>query len=118
LWLEETLLHSTASRRNNDNLQPKLNSYFTYQTPDSAEKFTNKTKKGLGCDDIYRYSNLISCKQWSSYINNPFNSFVWQQYMQLISPFENTTSKKKQLETPYEISWMSLTSDVGPIKAH
>jgi hypothetical protein len=40
LWLEETLLHSTASRRKNDNLRPKLNSYFTYQTPDSTDKFT------------------------------------------------------------------------------
>ncbi len=40
LWLEETLLHSTARRRNIDNLQPTLNSYFAYQTPDSAEKFT------------------------------------------------------------------------------
>jgi hypothetical protein len=45
LWLEEALLHSTARRRNNDNLQPKLNSYFTYQTPDSAEKFTETKQK-------------------------------------------------------------------------
>ena len=45
LWLEEILLHSTARRRTNDNLQPKLNSYFTYQTPDSAEKFTETKQK-------------------------------------------------------------------------
>jgi hypothetical protein len=44
LWLEETLLHSSHRRRNNNNLQPKLISYFTYQTPESAEKFT-ETKK-------------------------------------------------------------------------
>jgi hypothetical protein len=47
LWLEETLLHSSPRRRNNDNLQPKLNSYFTYQTPDSAEKFTETKIKDL-----------------------------------------------------------------------
>ncbi len=45
LWLEETLLHSTARRRNNDNLQPELNSYFTYQSLDSAEKFTDTRQK-------------------------------------------------------------------------
>jgi hypothetical protein len=45
LWLEEILLHSTARRRTNDNLQPKLNSYFTYQTPDSAEKLTETRQK-------------------------------------------------------------------------
>jgi hypothetical protein len=44
LWLEETLLDSTARRRNNDNLHTKLYNYFTYQTPDSAEKF-RETKK-------------------------------------------------------------------------
>jgi hypothetical protein len=44
LWLEETLLHSSPRRRNNDDLQPKLISYFTYQTPDSAKKITD-TKK-------------------------------------------------------------------------
>jgi hypothetical protein len=56
LWLEETLLHSTARRRNNDNLQPKLNSYFTYQTPDSAEKFTEtKQKKDL---DVMRSADI------------------------------------------------------------
>jgi hypothetical protein len=87
LWLEETLLHSTARRRNNHNLQPRLNSYFTYQTPDSAEKFTEtKQNKGLGCDEIYGYSNLINWEQWSSYIKDLFNSFVREQYMQFISP--------------------------------
>jgi hypothetical protein len=53
LWLEETLLHSTARRRNYDNLQPKLNSYFTYQTPDSAELTEAIQKKELRCDDIF-----------------------------------------------------------------
>jgi hypothetical protein len=61
LWSEETLLHSTARRRNNDNFQPKLKSYFTYQTPDSAGKFAEtKQNKGLACDEIYGYSNLRS----------------------------------------------------------
>jgi hypothetical protein len=45
LWLKETLLHTSARRRNNENLRPKLNSYFTYQTPDSAEKFTETRQK-------------------------------------------------------------------------
>ncbi len=44
LWLGETLLHSSPRRRNSDNLQPKIVSHFTYQTPDSPEKIT-ETKK-------------------------------------------------------------------------
>ena len=61
LWLEETLLHSAARKRNNDNLQPTLSNYFTYQTPDSAGKFAEtKQNKGLACDEIYGYSNLRS----------------------------------------------------------
>ncbi len=116
LWLEKTLLHSTASRRNNDNLQPKLNSYYTYQTPDSTGKFKEtKQKQGLGCDEIYGYSTLINCKQWSSHIKDPLKSFVRKKYVQCISALENTTSKKNQLMPPYGISWMSLTSDVGPV---
>jgi hypothetical protein len=73
-------------------------------------------KKGLRCDEVYGYSNLINCKQWFSYIMAHFNSFVREQYAQFISPLENTTSKKKQLTPPYGILWMSLTSDVGPIE--
>jgi hypothetical protein len=113
LWLEETLLHISPRRRHNDSLQPKLNSYFTYQTHDSAEKIAEPKKKGLGSDEIYGYSDLINCEQWSSYIKDPFNSSVKEEYVQYISPLENTTSK---LTPPYGISWMSLTSDVGPIK--
>jgi hypothetical protein len=55
LWLKETLLHSSPRRKNNDNLQPKLISYFTYQTPDSTEKITETKNKGLGSDKIYGY---------------------------------------------------------------
>ncbi len=109
LWFEETLLYSTASKRNNDNLQPKLNNYFTYQTPDSAENFTEtKQKKRLKCNDIYGYSNLINCEQWFSSIMDPINSFVREKYLQFISPLEKTTSKKKQLKPPYGILWMRL----------
>jgi hypothetical protein len=56
--LEETQLHSTARRRYNDSLQPKLNSYFTYQTPDSAEKFTRtRQKKDL---DVMRSTDMVT----------------------------------------------------------
>jgi hypothetical protein len=93
LWLEETVPHNSPRRRNNDNMRPKLISYFTYKTPDSTEKFT-ETKKGLGSNEIYRYSDLINCEQWSSYINNLFNSSIRDEFVQFISPHENTTSKK------------------------
>jgi hypothetical protein len=36
--------------------------------------------------------------------------------MQFIPPLENTIRKKKQLTPPNGILWMSLTSDVGPVK--
>jgi hypothetical protein len=93
--LEETLLHSSPSRRNNDNLQPKLNGYFTYQTPDSTEKFIETKKIKLGSAEIYGYSDLINCEQLSSYIKDPFNSSVREEYVKIIPPLENTTSKKK-----------------------
>ncbi len=58
LWLEETLLHSTARKRNKDNLQPKLNSYFTYQTPDSTAKtHRNKTNKD---SDVMRSTDIVT----------------------------------------------------------
>jgi hypothetical protein len=49
-------------------------------------------------------------------MKDPFNSSVRDEYVHFISPLENTTSKKKQLMPPYEILWMSLTSDDGPIE--
>jgi hypothetical protein len=116
LWLEETLLHSTARRRNNDDLQPKLNSYFSYQTPDLQKNLHKQVKKGLRCDEVYGYSNLINCKQWSSYIKDPLHSFAREQYVHFISQLENTTSKKKQLTHAHGILWVSLTSDVGPVE--
>ncbi len=102
--MEKTLLRSSPRRRNNDNLQPKLFSYFTYQTPDSTEISQRQKNEGLGSDEIYGYSDLINCEQWSLYIKDPFNGSVRDELVQFISPLKNTTSKKKQLTPPYGIS--------------
>jgi hypothetical protein len=75
-----------------------------------------KLNKGLGCDEICGYSNLINCKQWSSYIKDPFISSGREQHVQFISQLEKITSKKKQLMPFYGILWISLTSNVGHVK--
>ena len=74
IWLEDTLVHSKPRKRNSIHLQPKLTSMFTYQNPDTAEKYAATIHNDN--DNIYGFCPLLNCDQWTRYIRDPLNKSV------------------------------------------
>jgi len=116
--LEDTLLHSSSKKRNDDDWKPKLINIFTYQNPDSSKVYAHTALNNVEEEnnEIFGYCRLINCEQWTTYIRDPFNKYVCDKYIEFITPVGNTKNSKKTIEPPYSIMWPSLTSDVGRVK--
>jgi hypothetical protein len=74
IWLEETLIHSKSRKRNDLHLRPKLTSMFTYQNPDTAEKYVATVE--INNYNIYGYCPLLNCNEWTRYIMDLLNKSV------------------------------------------
>ncbi len=74
IWLEDTLFHSKSRKRNDVHSWPKLTSMFTYQNPDTAEKYTATIMNNN--DNIYGFCPLLNCDEWTRYIRDPLNKSV------------------------------------------
>ena len=92
-WLEETLLHSKAKHRNDYNLRPKLQYYFTYQSPTTT--LADATQNHIDDQSVYDYSLLLKSETWNSFIKDPFNEWNRVKFIELISPNESTNGRKK-----------------------
>ncbi len=78
IWLEETLSHSKAKHRNDYNLRPKLQYYFTYQSPTTTLADATQIHND--------YSLLLKSKTWNSFIKDPLNEWNRLKFIELISP--------------------------------
>ncbi len=74
IWLEDTLVHSKPRKRNSIHLRPKLTSMFTYQNPDTAEKYAATIQNNN--DNIYGFCPLLICDEWTRYIRDLLNKSV------------------------------------------
>ncbi len=70
-WLDETMTHSTAKRRNNHNDWPTFIAMFIYQEQLTFEKY--KKLISSGTDNTLGYLTIINCAEWTNYVKNPFN---------------------------------------------
>jgi hypothetical protein len=61
-------------KRNSIHSWPKLTSMFTYQNPDTAEKYTATIQNDN--DNIYGFCPLLNCDEWKRYIKDPLNKYV------------------------------------------
>ena len=71
IWLEDTLFQRKEKYRNDYNLRPKLQYYFTYQSPTTSQ--LDATKNHIDDQSVYEYSHLLQSKKWKSFIKDPFN---------------------------------------------
>ena len=101
IWLDETLLHSKAKYRNDYNLRPNLQQYFTYQNPTTTQ--LDATKNHIDDQSVYEYSHLLKCENWKSVIKDPFNKLSRDTFIKLISPNESTNGQKKNYATLFNI---------------
>ncbi len=90
LWLEE---HYFIAQQEEIQWQfaTKLNSYFTYQTPDSAEKFTETRQKKDS--NVMRSTNTVT---WSTADNGPHIS----RTLSTVLLENNTCNLSHHLRTP------------------
>jgi hypothetical protein len=95
IWLEDTLVHSKPRKRNSIHSRPKLISMFTYQNPDTAEKYTATIQNDN--DNIYRFCPLLNCNEGTRYIRDPLNKSVQDEIVEFITP-DGTTNKSKKSE--------------------
>jgi hypothetical protein len=96
IWLEDTLVHSKPRKRNSIHLQPKLTSMFTYQNPDTAEKYAATIQNNN--DNIYGFCPLLNCNEWTRYIRDPLNKSVQDEFIDFITPDGTTNNSKKKSE--------------------
>ncbi len=96
IWLEDTLVHSKARKRNSIHSQPKLTSMFTYQNPDTAEKYAATIQNDN--DNIYRFCPLLNCNEWTRYIRDPLNKSVRDEFIEFITPDGTTNNLRKKGE--------------------
>ncbi len=97
IWLEDTLIHSKPRKRTSIHLQPKLTSMFTYQNPDTAEKYAATIQNDN--DDIYGFCPLFNCNEWTRYIRDPLNKSVRDEFVEFITPDGTTNNSKKSEAT-------------------
>jgi hypothetical protein len=83
-WLDEMMSHSTAKKRNNHNDQPKFTAMFIYQEQLKIEKYKKLISNGI--DNTLGYPTSINCAEWTNYVQNPFNQFARQIYLNHDSP--------------------------------
>ena len=104
IWSEDTLLQSLSKKKNNDDWKPKLINIFTYQNPDSSKKYAQTVLNNVEeeSDEIFGYCRLIDCKQWTTYIRDPFNKYFCNEYVEFNTPVGNTKNSKKQLSHPIQ----------------
>ncbi len=114
IWLEDTLIRSKPRSRNSIHSRPKLPSMFTYQNPDTAEKYAATIHNDN--DNIYKFCPLLNCDEWTRYIRDPLNKSVQDEFIEFITPDGTTNNSKKKVKPPYAIWWPSLTTDVGPLE--
>jgi len=93
IWLEDTLSHSKPKKRNDYNWRPKLQHYFTYQSPTTTQ--SDATKSHIDDQRVYEYCHLLNCKEWNSFIKDPFNELNREKFIEFISPDESTEGQKK-----------------------
>jgi hypothetical protein len=66
IWLEDTLFHSKAKKRNDCHLRPKLTHNFTYQSPTTAQ--SDATKINIDDHVVYNYCPLLKCEAWNLFV--------------------------------------------------
>ncbi len=93
LWLDKTLVHSKEKYRNDCNLRPKLQYYFTYQSPKTT--LADATQNHIDDQSVYDYSLLLKRETWNSFIKDPFYEWNRVKFIELISPNESTNGRKK-----------------------
>ena len=94
IWFEDTLSHSKARKRNDSNSRQKLEHYFTYQSPTTTQ-LDEKTSH-MNDQAIYKYCHLLNCEEWNSFIKDPFNKLIREEFIEFISPNESTEGQKKK----------------------
>jgi hypothetical protein len=95
IWLEDTLCHSKAKKRNDCCLRPKLKHYFKYQNPTSTQSDADATKSDIANDIVYDYCQLLTCKEWNLFIKDPFDTSIRETFIELVSSDESTEGRKK-----------------------
>jgi hypothetical protein len=65
-WLIETIAHSTAEKKNNNNVPPKFTATFIYQEQLTIDRYNNLISSGT----IYTlgYPTVINCAEWTNYV--------------------------------------------------
>ena len=61
IWLEDTLLHSKAKKRSDNNWRPSLQYYFTYQSPTTT--LADATQSHIDDQSVYEYCLLLKTKR-------------------------------------------------------
>ncbi len=110
-WSYETMTHSSAKIRNNQNNWPTFTATFIYQEQLTIEKY--KTLISSGTDNTLEYPTVINCAEWTYYLKNPFNQFIRQTNLNRTSP--STPSSRhltKKFTPPYRLTFTSFTDDV------
>jgi len=110
IWLEDTLSHSKASKRNDSNSRPKLEHYFTYQSPTTTQ--LDETTSHITDQAVYKYCHLLNCEEWNSFIKDPFNKLNRERFIEFISLNESTDGRKK-LGEDQEMSLINYITRFG-----
>jgi len=116
--LSETLIQIMTLSTSNDRqrYRPKLMKQFKYQTDLDADKFQTKMRTE-GNENWVQFPDMLSEKEYLTYIANPFNQETTRDYLETTSPPAPDQQKMKSTKfPPYGIRLENLTKDVGSVQ--
>ena len=90
-----------------------------YQEACSVTNYKKKIHPFDGNDKgAYRYPDCLTGPAWDAYTKNPFDLLTRKDFLSTISLLCLDETKDTKMMPPYAITFMNLTTDVGPITTY